>query len=267
MAHNTRIRADVAAWGVGTVVTPDEFDTLDRGQYTAINGDDGGVWSPVAYIGIGGQGVRLSGANHQITGTATVMSGGYVTVASGGHLDLSSGAAMAISAGANIGMSGTLNVSPTGTQTVDGILNPRSGSTLKLEGSATLEATGSIELKVNSTFTAKTPIVLTNGGRLRLRVGTGTDSNNIYSPTGYDVIVIPSLTAVRTYALDATGCASGDTITFSVARAVSASYYVQFTGSGDASGLAVGNASSMPSQITFILDGANWYVLHSSDKN
>jgi len=61
MAHNTRIRPDLAAWAPNSVVTPEEFNALDQGQFEAINGDDGGLWVPSSPIIIGGAGQRVIG--------------------------------------------------------------------------------------------------------------------------------------------------------------------------------------------------------------
>jgi hypothetical protein len=61
MAHNTRTRANLAAWATGTAVTSAEFDKLDEQAFKSINGDDGGQWNPTSPINIGGQGLAVSG--------------------------------------------------------------------------------------------------------------------------------------------------------------------------------------------------------------
>jgi len=60
MAHNTRVRDDLTAWGTGAV-TDEEFDELDAGQFKSINADDGGTWAPVEPIEIGGAGFIING--------------------------------------------------------------------------------------------------------------------------------------------------------------------------------------------------------------
>lgn len=61
MAHNTRVRADLAAWSAaGVAVTPGEFYALDSNAFKSINGDDGGTWSPLAAIEIGGAGLLMA---------------------------------------------------------------------------------------------------------------------------------------------------------------------------------------------------------------
>jgi hypothetical protein len=60
MAHNTRVRANFAAWSTG-VVTQTEWDKFDQNLFESINGDDGGVWAPASPIEIGGSGLEVSG--------------------------------------------------------------------------------------------------------------------------------------------------------------------------------------------------------------
>lgn len=58
MAHRTRIRANLAAWANNSAVLNTEYDAIDAAQFSAIDGDAGGSWSPAAKIVIGGtQGV------------------------------------------------------------------------------------------------------------------------------------------------------------------------------------------------------------------
>lgn len=62
MSHNTRVRADYAAWAIGTGVSAAEFEKFDDNLFKAINGDDGGTWAPSAPIALGGEGMRFIGA-------------------------------------------------------------------------------------------------------------------------------------------------------------------------------------------------------------
>jgi hypothetical protein len=55
MAHNTRIRADLAAWALGSVLTPAEIDAIDAGIFKSLNGDEGGLWVPSGKIQLFGQ--------------------------------------------------------------------------------------------------------------------------------------------------------------------------------------------------------------------
>lgn len=60
MAHHVRVRAVGTWYGV---LTGDELEALDSGQYSAIDGDVGGTWSPTDWITLGGNyGLRLLGS-------------------------------------------------------------------------------------------------------------------------------------------------------------------------------------------------------------
>ncbi len=54
MAHNSRIRADLAAWANGSAVLNTDYDTLDQAQFESINGDKGGIWVPANKIILSG---------------------------------------------------------------------------------------------------------------------------------------------------------------------------------------------------------------------
>lgn len=75
MAHGSYIRGSFGAWAPGTTVTQGEFWTIDQAVFEAINGDYGGVWAPSVAIEIGGSGLLLSGANHELSGTLTSSGG------------------------------------------------------------------------------------------------------------------------------------------------------------------------------------------------
>lgn len=62
MAHNTYIRGTgiLADWPFGSTIQPAEFLAFDIAQFKSINGDDGGTWSPINPIIIGGGGLDLT---------------------------------------------------------------------------------------------------------------------------------------------------------------------------------------------------------------
>jgi hypothetical protein len=60
MAHNTRQRADLAAWALNSAVTPAEFDAIDALLFKSMNGDEGGIWLPSSKIILGGQGLDVA---------------------------------------------------------------------------------------------------------------------------------------------------------------------------------------------------------------
>ena len=76
MAHFPLIRANLAAWGIGTVVDPAEFWALDENTYKSINGDDGGTWDPAAFISVGTAGFEFRGTAHRIAGEISSTAGG-----------------------------------------------------------------------------------------------------------------------------------------------------------------------------------------------
>ncbi len=87
MAHNPRIRANLAAWGTGTI-TDVELDALDQAQFEAINGDDGGLWAPsVSQIEIAGLGLKVDTA---LDGDWTCAGNPTATTFNAGHFNATS---------------------------------------------------------------------------------------------------------------------------------------------------------------------------------
>jgi hypothetical protein len=66
MAHNTRIRADLAGgvnpWVLGSSALQAELQAFDDAQFKSLNGDGGGTWNPVAALTFGGAGLKLTGS-------------------------------------------------------------------------------------------------------------------------------------------------------------------------------------------------------------
>lgn len=60
MTHFARTQND-ATWVNGYTVTPADLADLDAKTFKAINGDDGGTWTPSAVISIAGSGLRVTG--------------------------------------------------------------------------------------------------------------------------------------------------------------------------------------------------------------
>lgn len=82
MAHNVRLRANLAAWGIGTTVLDTEFNAIDQKVFESVNGDLGGVWAPSTVIEVGGSGVKLTGPV-RLAGAASAPAAGDVNVGSG----------------------------------------------------------------------------------------------------------------------------------------------------------------------------------------
>jgi hypothetical protein len=80
MAHFAYIGGSLGAWATGTTVTAAKFWQFDQNQYKAINGDEGGAWSPTAKIVIGGaNGLELSSSPLLLSGTASLSVAGSAT--------------------------------------------------------------------------------------------------------------------------------------------------------------------------------------------
>lgn len=97
MAHFVRTQPD-GTWVSGYVVQPDDFKDATRGldvkTFKAINGDDGGTWTPSAPIIIGGFGLRVTGpllvSNSGVIQTVSG-SGARITLGDGDYPQLAIG--------------------------------------------------------------------------------------------------------------------------------------------------------------------------------
>lgn len=66
MAHLVRLRTD-DKWVNGPLVLNADFQAIDQNTFLAINGDDGGLWSPAPQIIIGGAGMWAAGPWTMVT--------------------------------------------------------------------------------------------------------------------------------------------------------------------------------------------------------
>lgn len=237
MAHNERVRADAAAWEAAIPLEPSELDELDEGQFSAINGDDGGVWAPTNPIIIGGAGIEFTGSvptgeDLSVPGTITVPSGGAIDVESGGNVNVESGGNLNIAAGGHMHCSGEVHIDDggrillqdgsflfeySGSEHVyssgsEGTYN--SGSTLALDGTVNVGATAVVTEAANATigeggtYTQTGPRYLSGEGRIHQRVIVGPDANTSFDGRSGDVVIVESsgLSADRTYSLLVSGC-------------------------------------------------------------
>ena len=110
MAHFTRTRAE-GLWVDLSTLLHGEMEDLDAKTEKAINGDEGGVWSPSTVIEIGGSGIKVTGA--------AVFTGGVTanTLTVSGATALQAGATIT---GGNLSVS--QNASVQGNGTIDGDL-------------------------------------------------------------------------------------------------------------------------------------------------
>jgi len=83
MAHFSYTRTG-GLWGPNGVdtITEADLESFEQKMFKAINGDEGGAWSPSSAIAIGGSGVDLQGTGHQVS------SGGKLAIKSGATLDI-----------------------------------------------------------------------------------------------------------------------------------------------------------------------------------
>lgn len=237
MAHNTRVRADLTAWEAAIPLEPSELDALDEGQFSAINGDDGGVWAPTDPIIIGGAGIEFTGSvpvgeDLSVAGTLTVPSGGAIDVESGGNVNVESGGNVNIAAGGHMHCSGEVHIDDggrillqdggflfeySGSEHVyssgsEGTYN--SGSTLALDGTVNVGATAVVTEAANATiaegatYTQTGPRYLSGDGRIQQRVILGPDAISSFDGRSGDVVIIPAagLSTDRTYTLLIAGC-------------------------------------------------------------
>lgn len=182
MAHNTLVRADLAAWSVATPVTPAEFWKIDQNQYKAIDGDDGGTWVPAAAIEIAGSGMMLSGANHTLPGTLTVTGALY-----------SSGGAGAISGSwsGSPGFSGTVGFTGTPVFTSGAALSGTFSGNPTFSGDPIFSGDPDIASGANLNVLSGGEIRVESGGNFSLLSG----SNGILSGT---IIGTPTCNATVT---------------------------------------------------------------------
>jgi hypothetical protein len=170
MAHRFRIRPE-GFWTVTSVVDPTEFEALDAGQFSAVDGDAGGAWAPAKQIIIGAAGVKFD--NCPVEGTwvpntpITIIGAGlacnsgvlfnidsavlakgtfsfdpacfltfntkHASIAGGALLTVASGGAIALGAGSSLNANGGSTIAVL----QGGSLDIRAGGTLDAIGPAT----------------------------------------------------------------------------------------------------------------------------------
>ncbi|MEJ7728228.1 MAG: hypothetical protein WKG00_03350 [Polyangiaceae bacterium] len=166
MSHFARIRANLAAWALGSTVSSAEFDALDVGRFKSINGDDGGTWAPTAAIVVGGAGVNVTGPS-EFTNVETFHLKGAMTAFSGAEVNLNSGSVVTGSVGSVVTLNGATTVKQL-TVGPSGAFIFATDSVGTLAGTAYIALTGSAHIDVET----GTKIVLKNGGALEAVAGS-----------------------------------------------------------------------------------------------
>lgn len=150
MAHFQRVRL-AGLWLTASVLQPGEMEQLDANQSKAINGDDGGPWSPSSPIEIGGSGIKITGlaeftGEFKVTTEAKLQGGALIT---GGDLTVSQNASVQgdLTVSTKAGFGGapeagfaakvTGNCKVTGTCSVTGDLN--AASNVSVQGAITAQ--------------------------------------------------------------------------------------------------------------------------------
>lgn len=203
MAHNARIRANLAAWGVGSLAAA-ELDAFDQAQFEAGNLDDGGTWAPAAVCIIGGAGISVTGptilATTTLNGTVTAAGSQVTNIGTGGvgaTINLQTGSVINALAGSGITLSSTAVltcsvgsiVNINGPCGFDGVVTFKngadpiiqsgctftwqSGSLIQVDAGATINLTGAMVTQGASTFT-QGGLHTRSGTSARTKIRTGT---------------------------------------------------------------------------------------------
>jgi hypothetical protein len=157
LAHNTRIRPNLAAWAPDTAVLDTEFNALDQGQFTAINGDDGGTWAPSSAIVIGGSGIEMDGQlKIDTTGSILAIAGATLdgNFSTGGLNFAFTGAPIVFTSG--------------GLNCVTTVSRHLTGSTVKIEDTSTMEFEGTAKCQ----FETGTELETQSGSIVDIQAGT-----------------------------------------------------------------------------------------------
>jgi hypothetical protein len=281
VAHNGYVRT-AGTWATLSTLTSAELRQFDIAQFKAINGDDGGTWSPSSALILGGLGLKTTGpywatgsfrvdtvgdfrSNVTVAGTGSVTGNlhcGAVIDADGGvttHGDLTADGKIQVAANAVIGTTlvtgGNLtchaNLSADGNISAVGNLN--AGGNLSVTGTTTLSGASSIAA----------PMSLTGAGHLNKRVLAAPDADTAVSVSTADYLIgnsIITLTADHLYSLDSTGAAIGSE--FHVTNN-SATKFMQVTYNGGVTSFLLKNASGARRTIKFVYTSVGWIETES----
>lgn len=131
MSHFAYTRTP-GTWTALSALTHAEMSDIDVKTYKAINGDEGGAWTPSSAIQVGGAGFSFGGAtgHRVISGSALyVDSGAAFQASSGATFTLDNGVTVSVQAAFVAGGGGTL----TGTWSLGGATNITSAGTLTIK--------------------------------------------------------------------------------------------------------------------------------------
>lgn len=104
--------ANPIGWAFGELLTSAQMNHLQNEIVKALDGaGGGGPYSPAAALILAGAGLRLQGAQHQVTGTLSVMNLATLRVASGGVANVESGGGLNVQAGGALDVDGAADFS------------------------------------------------------------------------------------------------------------------------------------------------------------
>ncbi len=227
-----RIRSP-GGWLDNSVVTQAEWEAFDDHQSKAIDGFGGGSYSPTSQIVIAGtEGLLINApitiagdfectdADPEFTQGLAVNGVGLLANHVAASLSLASSGTLTVTGASTFNGAATFNGDfectdndPEFTQGLAvngvGLLANHVAASLSLSSAGTLTVTGATTL--NGAVSISDKITLTGDGRIKYRITTGTDANGTYSISSTDIVRVPAgtLTAHRTYSIDATGAEDG----------------------------------------------------------
>jgi hypothetical protein len=289
MAHNTLLRADLAAWNVALPVTPGEFWGLDENVFKSINGDDGGTWTPAAAIVIGGSGVDLTSATNRLaagavlelegtvesdqayapariqivgsTGDINVNNGGDLNIETGGEVYVKSGGVAWVNSGSTIHADGAVGFGSTAAVTFENgsATNFNGGSALAVLSGCTFTLPGTMAVTGAGSITAAngTSILGANGSTIQFAAGS---TSNFYGSTTLSgTVALGAATTVTT-------AASTDiTIDGTLSTGTTGHIAERISVGADAAGTYYGNASTARTIVVRGLSANRAYNLSASN--
>lgn len=270
MSHNSRIRADLAAWALASVLTMAEIDAIDQAQFEAINGDKGGSWAPLLAIVIGGAGLEVNG-DFAATNVETLHLKGAMTAFNGSEINLNSGAQVSGVAGSTVNLQGQTTLGDLISCTIKSgrTLTALVGSTVSLLGTSTFknlgsgaggaaftlstDAVGTIENNAYLALTGSAHIDLNTGTQILVKSGAALELEGVLKVNG-------SLTSDDTsvWTLHGSFNTDGDVILTDASKFFTSQRVLRMSGNGAGVAFRVGTLPNSNSSLNVTKD--RWLV-------
>ena len=136
----------IGFWIFGSVIDPLELEGLDRDRANSLDGKNGGAYSLLAALVLGGAGLTLAGTNHHVSGTVTVDNLALIKVVDGGTVKADG------TGGADIALKVVSGVA---------LLDVESGAAIRIKSGGSLDVLGALAVKDGATLTAEDGSVIT----------------------------------------------------------------------------------------------------------